>query len=144
MLFNQYFLGSLIITTCVVFHIISLLALSKTLKLISSIFAQFESINKLIILTFSVLVVIAIHMIEIIFWALTYVQIGEFKTLSTAIYFSIVTSTTLGYGDIVLSERAQLLSGFEAVGGLILFGVSTAYFIKLIGIFFEPINTGNK
>lgn len=76
-------------------------------------------------------------MIEIIFWALTYIQLEEFDNLTSAIYFSIVTSTTLGYGDIVLSEKAQLLSGFEAIGGLILFGVSTAFFIRLVSVFFE-------
>ena len=43
-----------------------------------------------------------------------------------------VTSTTLGYGDMVLSERWRLLSTFEAMGGLILFAVSAAYLLALM------------
>ncbi len=75
-----------------------------------------------------------------LFWALTYVKIGEFDSLIDAMYFSIITATTLGYGDIVLSEQTRLLSGFEVIGGLILFSVSTAFFIKMISILFETNN----
>ena len=38
-----------------------------------------------------------------------------------------VTATTLGYGELVLSERWRLLITFEAMGGLMLVGVSAAY-----------------
>lgn len=34
--------------------------------------------------------------------------------------------TALGYGDIVLDTHWRLLCGFEAINGLMLFGVSTA------------------
>jgi len=43
----------------------------------------------------------------------------------------------LGYGDITLQERWQLLSGFEAVNGIILFGVSTAFVLGVIRKLFE-------
>ncbi len=141
MLSNQYVLGSLLITGCVIFHVLALLLLSKILGKTSNWLVHFEFIKKLCLLVFSVLFVIVTHLIEIVFWAITYIQIKEFENFTTAVYFSIVTSTTLGYGDIVLSEKAQLLSGFEAIGGLILFGVSTAFFIRLISIFFEKEST---
>ena len=137
MLTNQYFLGSLIVTGCVIFHVFSLLILSKILVKIDLLFTSFTFLKKLVILVFSVLFVITIHMVEIIIWAICYLKLGEFNNISDAIYFSTVTSTTLGYGDIVLSPRANLLSGFEAIGGLILFGVSTALFIRLISLLFE-------
>ena len=56
-----------------------------------------------------------------------YLALGEFRALETALYFSVVTATTLGYGELVLSERWRLLSTFEAMGGLMLVGVSAAY-----------------
>jgi hypothetical protein len=137
MYLNQYILGTIVITGCVIFHVIAILVLSTILKKFNSWFKKLKFVKKLIILVFSILYIIAVHMIEIVIWALIYLKIGEFEKMDTAIYFSTVTTTTLGYGDIVLSEKAQLLSGFEAIGGLILFGVSTALFIKLIAMFFE-------
>jgi voltage-gated potassium channel Kch len=57
--------------------------------------------------------------------------------MERALYFSTVTFTTLGYGDITLQERWQLLSSFEAANGIILFGVSTAFVFVAIRKLFE-------
>ena len=43
--------------------------------------------------------------------------------LSTAIYFSVVTWTTLGYGDFAPVKDLQLIAAFEAGLGLVFFGV---------------------
>lgn len=141
MLSNQIFWGSILITGCVVFHVVALLFLTKILKtldhLIAKILDRFVVVKNLFLLVFAVMYVIFIHTLEMLFWAITYVEIGEFENIIDALYFSIITATTLGYGDIVLSEQARLLSGFEAIGGLILFSVSTAFFIKMISVLFE-------
>ena len=65
------------------------------------------------------------------------VKVGEFDQLAKALYFSVVTSTTLGYGDVTLSESWQLLATFEAMGGLILFGASTAFMLAVMRKLFE-------
>ena len=80
-------------------------------------------------LTFVTLAFFALHVIEIWVWAILYIWTGEFDDLSPALYFSTVTFTTLGYGDITLGERWQLLSAIESANGIFLFGVSTAAFI---------------
>ena len=49
-----------------------------------------------------------------------------------AFYFSMVTYTTLGCGDIVLDERWRLLSSFEAANGIIMFGWTTAIVIYVV------------
>ncbi len=41
----------------------------------------------------------------------------------TALYFSIVTWTTLGYGDFAPPEQIRLLAAFEAGVGMIVFGL---------------------
>lgn len=46
----------------------------------------------------------------------------EIKTFSTYIYFSIVTFTTLGYGDYQPKECVQLLAALQAVMGYIYLG----------------------
>jgi hypothetical protein len=43
---------------------------------------------------------------------------------STAIYFSVVTWTTLGYGDFTAREELQLLAALQALAGYIFFGLT--------------------
>ena len=95
------------------------------------------------LLLISVFVIIGIHTIEAWTWAYVYMYLGEFTDLERALYFSVVTSTTLGYGDITLSPEWQLLSTFEAMGGLLLFGVSTAFLFALVLRLFANIS-GNS
>lgn len=73
------------------------------------------------------------HCVDIVFWALTIFWLNpeQFESVEDAIYFSAVTYTALGYGDIVLDTRWRLLCGFEAINGLLLFGVSTALLFLL-------------
>ncbi len=85
----------------------------------------------------SVLAILLIHFFEAWIWAAIYYSVGEFTNIAQAVYFSVVTATTLGFGDITLSEQWQLISSFEAMGGLILFGASTAFLIEVIRHFFN-------
>jgi hypothetical protein len=59
-------------------------------------------------------------------WALLYLALGALGSLEEAVYFSTVTFTTLGFGDITLDKTWRLLSSFEAANGLLMFGWSTA------------------
>lgn len=70
--------------------------------------------------------------LESLLWALTYFYNDAFSHLRDALYFSIVTFTTLGYGDIVLSEQWRLLSAIQAAGGIIIFGWSTAIIVAVV------------
>jgi len=71
-------------------------------------------------------------------WAYTYLSIPSITTLPdapTAFYFSLVTYTSLGFGDIVLTGDWRVLSAIEAATGVIIFGWTTAlifYFIQKI------------
>jgi hypothetical protein len=64
--------------------------------------------------------------IEVWIWATLYLVLGALATLEKAVYFSTVTFTTLGFGDITLDEEWRLLSSFEAANGLLMFGWTTA------------------
>jgi len=81
------------------------------------------------------IVLITLHMIEIFIWAMAYLVLipsSELPTLESAMYFSAVTFTTLGYGDITLSSDWRLLSGFEAIDGILLIGWTTAFLFAVL------------
>lgn len=76
----------------------------------------------------AILMVILIigNIAQVVAWALLFFWLGEFETLSLAVYHSAVNFATLGYGDIVMSEKHQLLGPLEAMNGVLMIGVSTA------------------
>lgn len=65
-------------------------------------------------------------------WAFYLLWSGALGDLETAVYFSLVSFTTLGFGDVVLDKPHRLLSGMLAANGLVLFGLTTAVLIDLI------------
>ncbi len=89
------------------------------------------------VLVVTILGIFFVHTAEIWIWAVLYLWLDEFESMERALYFSTVTFTTLGFGDITLQERWQLLSSLEAANGIILFGVSTAFVFGVIRRLFE-------
>ncbi|MCP4883780.1 MAG: two pore domain potassium channel family protein [Flavobacteriales bacterium] len=92
----------------------------------------FKNIRKLLISTS--IFVLFIHLIQASLWALVYMYlpgITEFQTFEKSLYFSLVTFTTLGYGDITISSANRVLSGLEAINGITLIGWSTAFMFSV-------------
>jgi Ion channel len=75
---------------------------------------------------------VLLHLAEIGVWAGFYVWRGAFPNLQTAFYFSAVTYTTTGYGDLVLPEEWRLVGGVEALTGILMCGWSTGFFMALV------------
>jgi hypothetical protein len=65
-------------------------------------------------------------------WALTFWLLGLFATLEEAVYFALVSYTTLGFGDILLEREWRLLSGMAAANGLLNFGLLTAVMVEAL------------
>ncbi len=87
---------------------------------------------RILIMTSSYL--IFIHLIQSGIWAWLYVflpGIDEFESFEKAIYFSLVTFTTLGYGEITIESEHRILAGLEAINGIILIGWSTAFMFSV-------------
>jgi potassium channel LctB len=55
---------------------------------------------------------------------------GGLKGLASSVYFSFVTATSVGYGDIVPVGAARLLAVGEAITGLLIFGAVVAKFVS--------------
>jgi voltage-gated potassium channel Kch len=71
-------------------------------------------------------------LIEVSIWATAYLALGAVTGGERALYFSMVTFTTLGYGDVVVEGTWRLLASFQAANGIILFGWTTALLVAVI------------
>lgn len=69
---------------------------------------------------------------QIAVWGKLFVLLGEFESFSNAFYHSAVNYSSLGYGDIVMSEKHRLLGALEAANGVLMFGLSTSFIYSLI------------
>jgi voltage-gated potassium channel Kch len=57
--------------------------------------------------------------------------------MPAALYFSAVTYTTTGYGDLVLPEEWRLLGAVEALTGILMCGWSTGFFFAIVSRMFD-------
>jgi hypothetical protein len=77
------------------------------------------------------------HMLEIFAWGLFYFWTQSMPDLHSAIYFSAVTYTTTGYGDLVLPKEWRLVGAVEALTGVLMCGWSTGFFFAVVSRMYQ-------
>lgn len=88
-----------------------------------------------------VMIMYLVGIVEVLIWGSAYLAFDAVDGFEKAVYFSAVTFTTLGYGDVVLDGSRRLLSSFEAINGIIMFGWSTAIVIAAVQDAYSPQKT---
>ena len=88
---------------------------------------------------------ILLHLLEISIWGLFYLWRGYLPNAEAAFYFSGVTYTSLGYGDVVLAKPWRLLAPIEGLVGVIMCGLSTGYFFVVVSRIHQwrPLNAAD-
>ncbi len=82
--------------------------------------------SSLIVINGVLLILVIGNLAQVGLWALLFQLLGEFENYKDAFYHSAVNFSTLGYGDIVMSDAHKLLGAIEAINGVLMIGVSTA------------------
>ncbi len=96
--------------------------------------ARSNFFRELLVSTFTAWMLIG-AVLEALIWALFYLynpQITALPDLETALYFSVVTFASVGYGDVVLTGDWRLLAAVEGANGVIIFGWTTALIFYVI------------
>ncbi len=75
---------------------------------------------------------ILLHLFELTVWAVAYRLGDAMPDLPSAFYFSAVTYTTTGDGDLVLPQDWRLVGGIEALTGILMCGWSTGFFFAVV------------
>jgi hypothetical protein len=146
---KQLLIGTFLVTATVMYHVIWLIFMVEILKKLEKRVIHLHQMMKAIILVgFTGLFVLGVHISEIWLWAITFLQLDAVPDIESALYFSTVSATTVGYGDLVLDNNWRLLGSFEAMSGILVFGISTAFLMAVLrtGLadFFEGEKSNHK
>ncbi|MCX5938616.1 MAG: potassium channel family protein [Cyanobium sp. LacPavin_0920_WC12_MAG_62_9] len=86
----------------------------------------------LLVIGLGALMTAATLLLDIVLWAWIYRHVGAIHGLAESLYFSGITFTTVGYGDVLLMKCWRLLSVGEAINGVLMAGWSTAQLIFVV------------
>lgn len=80
------------------------------------------------------LILAALHALEGLLWALAYWSLGALDSLADASVYALATLTTFEVPGLTAPARFQMLSALQAVNGVLLFGISTAFLFAVIQV----------
>ncbi len=130
---KQLLIGTILVTATVMYHVVWLIFMVVMLKKLEKrVLHLHQFLRAINLVGFAGLFVLGVHVSEIWLWAITFLQLDAVSDLESALYFSTVTATTVGYGDLVLENDWRLLGSFEAMSGILVFGISTAFLMAVL------------
>lgn len=135
---NELATAAAIVTVCLIIHVGGILFMGGWLLRRREDLSRTASTKQ-----FGVLIVILfagimfLHIVQTSLWAIFYYVQGLFSDFETSLYFSMVSFTTLGYGDVLLPRRWRLLGVIEGFSGVLLCGVSTAFIFAAVNAMFQ-------
>ena len=86
----------------------------------------------------------ALHLAEILVWGLFYLWWGCLPDAEAAVYFSGVTYTTIGYGDLVLAKPWRVLAPIEGLTGILMCGLSTGVFFAIVNRIYQAVHAPTR
>jgi hypothetical protein len=85
------------------------------------------------------LLLAALHGIEAALWAAAYWWLGALNSPADAILYSLDSISTRGASGLMLERHWRLMGALEAVDGMLLFGISTAYIFTVMQTYWPLI-----
>jgi hypothetical protein len=80
----------------------------------------------------AVLLITVLHAIEASVWATAYWLLGALPDIRSSMLFSFGAMTTYGGSNLDLQQHWRLMGALEALNGIILFGLTTAFLFSMI------------
>jgi hypothetical protein len=75
---------------------------------------------------------LVLHFVEMAVWAAAYSIFGVFPDFETSLYYSFMSYTTVGYGDVLSETSWRLLGPIEAAVGVLMLGWSTSIIVAAV------------
>lgn len=141
MLITNLALGTLMISLTVVIHTFGLMGVTHVMSWVTDRIRLHGHRSRMLAMNTVVIGVFAVLTAEVWLWAASFTLIGVVDDFETALYFSTITFSTVGYGDVVPHPEWRMLAALEGVNGFLLIGWSTAYLIAA-GMRVGPFKSG--
>ena len=87
---------------------------------------------------------VLLHLVEIVVWGLFYWWQKCLPDAESSFYFSAVTYTTVGYGDLVLPQEWRLVGAVEGLTGILMCGLSTGLFFAVVSKLFAATSASEQ
>ncbi len=130
-MFNQLILATLMVLATAIIHLVGLAMLVRVLKSHSKLLGRLKIMPLTLVLS-AAIGIIAVHTVEIWLYAALYLYLGCFSGFEEALYFSTVTYSSIGYGDVLMPHQWRVLGAIEGAAGIIMLGISTAFLVSLL------------
>jgi hypothetical protein len=85
-----------------------------------------------------------LHGIEAAMWAAAYLGLGALDTAVEAMLFSVDSMSTRGASGLVLRQHWQIMGALEAVAGMLMFGISTAYIFAVMQLYWPLLQATRR
>ncbi|HEY2464817.1 MAG TPA: hypothetical protein VGI32_12230 [Steroidobacteraceae bacterium] len=123
-----------LIVITVIFHVIGLVFINERVIRAKRYLARQRSflVGLSIILGTATLVAIILHAVEAAIWAGLYQALGALPDSKSSLLYSLSAMTTYGHEHFDLANHWQLMGALEALNGMILFGLTTAFLYGMI------------
>ena len=86
------------------------------------------------------LVLTVLHGIEAAIWAAAYLWLGALDSPLNAILYSVDSISTRGASGLRLQGHWRMMGALEAVDGMVLFGISTAYIFSVMNTWWPMLS----
>jgi voltage-gated potassium channel len=126
-----------LLAACVTVQSLGMLLLIHWLARLRRVIESSSAVRRVGLLLRLFLWIVSLHLIQVGLWALAFWRAAELPTLEAAVYFSLVTYTTIGFGDVVLGPGWRVLAGLEGLTGILLVGWSTAFVFAVVNRMYE-------
>ena len=127
---KQLLIALCLMAVCVVIHAAGLASALRRLRRQPTAALQFWGLCSLFIRLAGWMILL--HLGEMGIWAAIYRWRGAMGDMTSALYFSAVTYTTTGYGDLLLPAEWRLVGAVEALTGILMCGWSTGFFFAVV------------
>jgi hypothetical protein len=130
----DWMLGVPLIVATVVIHVIGLgLIQARVVSALGRIRSRRRYLGAFVVVVgVSTLLATALHAAEAATWAAAYYLLGALPNRRLSMLYSLGAMTTFGGSDLSVARNWQLMGAIEALNGLLLFGLTTAFLFAMI------------
>ena len=104
-----------LLATCVTVQSLGMLVLIRWLSRVRRVLESRSTYLRVALLLRLFVGIVLLHLVQVGLWAVVFWRAQELPNVDTALYFSLATYTTIGFGDVVVGPGWRVLAGIEGL-----------------------------